>query len=152
MKLGFYTVPTGNRTPGRRVADHHATAAPRQLQYDQAKPMSLCWLLSTQIHRISKWVIMCLADNLQGTGWIEDWLIWGRVGPYLEAGWTGNSLFAKGLTRTHSIGTTALRGRILGSGSSPVSWCNYHEGDKSVWSYTSWKRVQDAKKDLSSSW
>ena len=32
MKLGFYTVPIGNGTPGRRVAVHYATAAPRQLQ------------------------------------------------------------------------------------------------------------------------
>ena len=31
MKLGKYTVPTGNRTPGRRVAVHYATAAPRKL-------------------------------------------------------------------------------------------------------------------------
>ena len=29
LKLGFYTVPTGNRTPGRRVAVHYTTAAPR---------------------------------------------------------------------------------------------------------------------------
>ena len=29
--LGFYTVPIGNRTPGRRVAVHYTTAAPRQL-------------------------------------------------------------------------------------------------------------------------
>ena len=27
----FYTVPTGNRTPGRCVAVHYTTAAPRQL-------------------------------------------------------------------------------------------------------------------------
>ena len=31
MKLGFYTVPTRNRTPGCRVAVHYTTAAPRQL-------------------------------------------------------------------------------------------------------------------------
>ena len=31
VKLGKYTVPIGNRTPGRRVAVHYATAAPRQL-------------------------------------------------------------------------------------------------------------------------
>ena len=30
VKLGFYTVPTCNRTPDRRVAVHHTTAAPRQ--------------------------------------------------------------------------------------------------------------------------
>ena len=35
-KLGKYTVPTGNRTPGRRVAVHYSTAAPRQLP----KPLS----------------------------------------------------------------------------------------------------------------
>ena len=29
MKLGFYTVPTGNRTPGHRVAVHYTTAVPR---------------------------------------------------------------------------------------------------------------------------
>ena len=29
----FYTVPTGNRTPGRRVAVHNTTAAPRKLHY-----------------------------------------------------------------------------------------------------------------------
>ena len=27
----FYTVPTGYRTPGRRVAVHYTTAAPRKL-------------------------------------------------------------------------------------------------------------------------
>ena len=31
VELGKYTVPTGNRTPGRRVAVHYATAAPRKL-------------------------------------------------------------------------------------------------------------------------
>ena len=31
VKLGFYTVATGNRTPGRCMAVHHTTAAPRQL-------------------------------------------------------------------------------------------------------------------------
>ena len=31
VKLGKYTVPIGNRTPGRRVAVHYATAAPRKL-------------------------------------------------------------------------------------------------------------------------
>ena len=49
----------------------------------------ICWLLSTQIHCISKWIIIGLTDNLQGTGWIGDGLIWGHVGSYLGAGWTG---------------------------------------------------------------
>ena len=31
VKLGKYTVPTGNRTRGRRVAVHYVTAAPRTL-------------------------------------------------------------------------------------------------------------------------
>ena len=31
VKFGKYTVPTGNRTPGRRVAVHYATSAPRKL-------------------------------------------------------------------------------------------------------------------------
>ena len=31
LKLGFYTVPTMNRTPGRHVAVHYTTAAPHQL-------------------------------------------------------------------------------------------------------------------------
>ena len=31
VKLGNYTFPTGNQTPGRRVAVHYATAAPRKL-------------------------------------------------------------------------------------------------------------------------
>ena len=31
VKLGFYTVFTGNRTPGRRVAVHYITAEPRKL-------------------------------------------------------------------------------------------------------------------------
>ena len=35
MKLGKYTVPTGNRTPGRRVAVHYATTAPRKLHSDR---------------------------------------------------------------------------------------------------------------------
>ena len=33
MKLGKYTVPDGNRTSGRRVAVHYATAAPRKLHF-----------------------------------------------------------------------------------------------------------------------
>ena len=37
-KLGKYTVPTGNRTPGRRVAVHYYTAAPRQLPYRYIHP------------------------------------------------------------------------------------------------------------------
>ena len=32
VKLGFYTVPTGNRTPGRHVAVHYTTAAPHLLR------------------------------------------------------------------------------------------------------------------------
>ena len=31
VRLCFFTVSTGNRTPGRRVAVHYTTAAPRQL-------------------------------------------------------------------------------------------------------------------------
>ena len=31
LKLGFNSVPIGNRTPGRRVAIHYKIAAPRQL-------------------------------------------------------------------------------------------------------------------------
>ena len=31
VKLGKYIVPTGNRTPGRRVAVHYTTAALRKL-------------------------------------------------------------------------------------------------------------------------
>ena len=31
VKLGKYTVPTENLTPGRRVAVHYTTAAPRKL-------------------------------------------------------------------------------------------------------------------------
>ena len=31
VKLVFYTVPSGNRTPGGRVAVHHTTVAPSQL-------------------------------------------------------------------------------------------------------------------------
>ena len=34
---------------------------------------------------------------------------------------------------------------LLSSGSSPVSWCDDHERDKSVWSCTSRRRVKDAK-------
>ena len=33
VKLGLYTVPTGNRTPGRRVAVYYTTTAPRQLHF-----------------------------------------------------------------------------------------------------------------------
>ena len=33
VKLGKYTVPTGNRTQGRRVAVHYANAAPHKLHY-----------------------------------------------------------------------------------------------------------------------
>ena len=31
VALGKYTVPTGNRTPGRRVAVYYATSVPRKL-------------------------------------------------------------------------------------------------------------------------
>ena len=31
MKLGKYTIPTGNRTPGRRVAVHYATAESKHI-------------------------------------------------------------------------------------------------------------------------
>ena len=31
VKLGKYTVPTGNQTPGHCVVIHYATAAPRKL-------------------------------------------------------------------------------------------------------------------------
>ena len=31
VKLGFYTVPTGNRTPGHRLAVHYTTTAPCKL-------------------------------------------------------------------------------------------------------------------------
>ena len=33
VKLSLYTVPTGNRTPGRRVAVHYTTAVPHQLHF-----------------------------------------------------------------------------------------------------------------------
>ena len=38
VKLGKYTVPTGNRTPGLRVAVHYAIAAPRKLHF----PVCIC--------------------------------------------------------------------------------------------------------------
>ena len=31
VKLSFYTIPTGNRNLGRRVAVHYTTATPRKL-------------------------------------------------------------------------------------------------------------------------
>ena len=31
VKLGKYTIPTWNRTPGHRLAVHYTTAAPRKL-------------------------------------------------------------------------------------------------------------------------
>ena len=34
MKLDFYTFPTGNQTPGRRVAVHYTNTAPRQHLYE----------------------------------------------------------------------------------------------------------------------
>ena len=37
VKLGFYIVPTGNRTPGRRVVVHYTTAAQGQLHYTHTK-------------------------------------------------------------------------------------------------------------------
>ena len=56
--------------------------------------------------------------------------------------------------KTHLYSTMRMSGfcvnktfRLLGSGSSPVSWCDDHERDnKSVSSCTSRRRVQDAKK------
>ena len=38
VKLGFNTVPTGNWTPGRRVAVYYTTAAPRQLRKMELNP------------------------------------------------------------------------------------------------------------------
>ena len=37
VKLGFYTVPIRNRTPGRRVAVHYTTTAPRKLHTKLAR-------------------------------------------------------------------------------------------------------------------
>ena len=36
VKLGKYTAPIGNRTPGRRVAVHYATTAPRKLFHNDS--------------------------------------------------------------------------------------------------------------------
>ena len=41
VKLGKYTVPSGIRTPGRRVAVHYATAAPRKLLKESRVAKSL---------------------------------------------------------------------------------------------------------------
>ena len=48
--------------------------------------LNVIYLLSTQMHRICTW-IMITDINLQGTGWICDRLILGRVGSYLGEGW-----------------------------------------------------------------
>ena len=37
VKLGKYTVPTGNRSPGRHVEVHHATAVPRKCSVSNQK-------------------------------------------------------------------------------------------------------------------
>ena len=44
---GFYTVPTGNWTPGHRVAAHYTTAAPRQL-HSRFKGRTINVLLTNQ--------------------------------------------------------------------------------------------------------
>ena len=49
-KLGKYIVPTGNRTPGCRVAVHYSTAAPRQLPRDSGKSMEQCNVYSCSYH------------------------------------------------------------------------------------------------------
>ena len=49
VKLGKYTVPTGNRTPGRRMAVHYATAAPRKLHY-----ISTCNMMRHNINELFK--------------------------------------------------------------------------------------------------
>ena len=41
VKLGFHTVPTGNRTPGRLAAVHYTTAASRQLHTKSTWPATL---------------------------------------------------------------------------------------------------------------
>ena len=42
VKLNIYTVPTGSRIPGRRVAVHYATAAPPKLHlYTHCKDAAL---------------------------------------------------------------------------------------------------------------
>ena len=43
VKLGKYTVPTGNRTPGRRVTVHYATAALRKLPWAGVKCQNEKW-------------------------------------------------------------------------------------------------------------
>ena len=44
VKLGFYTVPSGNQTPGRHVAVHYTTAAPCQPHqlFITAKRVMIC--------------------------------------------------------------------------------------------------------------
>ena len=62
----------------------------------QAEPMSICRLLPTQIHRIIMRIIILvgLVYYLQGTGWIRDGLIWGRVGHILERAGQGTGWLA----------------------------------------------------------
>ena len=47
VKLGFYTVPTGNRTPGRCAAVCYTTVAPRQ------PPPPQCNILARSLARIN---------------------------------------------------------------------------------------------------
>ena len=49
-KDGFYTVPTGNRTPCRCMAVHYTTAAPPQLLPDRDGP-SRGWCMRCVFHR-----------------------------------------------------------------------------------------------------
>ena len=64
MKLGKYTVPTGNRTPGRRVVVHYATAAPRKLVTHYFHNINFHVIFPTLSHIRFRWLALCTQSPL----------------------------------------------------------------------------------------
>ena len=84
VKLSFYTVPTRNRTPGRCVAVHYTTAAPRQLH---SKMMGTDgWLISYNLFLGDLFLfVMCILSLnmciLYNWTWVDCWffICWSQI-------------------------------------------------------------------------
>ena len=93
MKLRKYTVPTGNRTLGRRIAVHYATAAPRMLLwlFRFGKPMIFVWCscliapLCLDINQHCEEPRMLLPNTGRE---IVDWLFNGITSTIILSKWT----------------------------------------------------------------
>ena len=63
VKFCFNTFPTGNRTPGHRVAVHYTTAAPRQLLHILIQTINLPLTSMVSFMAISTRSMWCLFHN-----------------------------------------------------------------------------------------